>query len=92
MKNQLATEEMSELENIFQGVNQDSLKGWDKTFFSDFHAKFEQYGARTYVSPKQWTHLRRIYEEQTVVPDEPTGRWSDRNPPRDPRDDDEVPF
>jgi hypothetical protein len=100
MKNQLSTEEMTELENIVQAVEGMNLKGWDATFIGDFKTKFEQYGARTYVSPKQWTHLRRIYEDNTDI-QRPVDRqmelkYDSRSygiDGRDPRDvDDEVPF
>ncbi len=99
MKNQLSTTEVEELDQILAQVDESLLKGWDRTFLSDFRTKFEQYAARTYVSPKQWVHLRRIYEDNTdLKPDAPNakvrrGTFEEEDPDAFRRDlDDEVPF
>lgn len=95
MGTQLSTEQCQELDHIFASVNKERLQGWDLSFFTDQHARYEDYGAKTFISPKQWMHLRRIYQENTdPVPEgKPKGRRTvgENYEPRGDLDD-EVPF
>lgn len=42
-----------------------SLSDWESSFFSDQEKRYEQYGSRIHLSPKQWAVLDRMYEKVT---------------------------
>jgi len=41
------------------------LSEWEAGFFADQEKRYKEYGARMYLSPKQWAVLNRMYEKVT---------------------------
>lgn len=62
----MISEEFSaHLEEIFRAASQDErrLSKWEKDFAADLGERFETYGLRTNISPKQWEILSRIRDK-----------------------------
>lgn len=53
---------LSELE-----ANRKSLSDWERGFLDDQSKRFDQYGAKVFMSPKQFAVLERMYEKVTDV-------------------------
>lgn len=46
------------------------LSDWERGFFDDQVKRYDEFGARMYLSPKQWAVLNRMYDKVTEVLDE----------------------
>jgi len=64
MSSTLSTDEYQELVDIFLEVDASGLEFNDREykFFEDQKARFERFGANTYMSGPQWKWLRDIRE------------------------------
>jgi hypothetical protein len=61
----LTQDEAKLLSAMFDEINDDQLKGWDYSFIKDQRERYEEYGATLRLSPKQWSQIRRIHQNQT---------------------------
>ena len=41
------------------------LNDWERGFFDDQVKRFEEHGAKMFLSPKQWAVLNKMYEKAT---------------------------
>ncbi len=56
----LTLDEEEQLAGILTRVEPEELKGWDKSFFLDISARYQEEGAALFVSGKMWKNLNRI--------------------------------
>jgi len=52
--------EDSEFEDLLDAAASSATNGWEEQFVSDIRDKWEQYGARMYLSEKQGEILNRL--------------------------------
>lgn len=56
----MTLDEEERLAELLTKVEPDDLRGWDKTFFLDISARYQDEGAALFVSGKMWKNLNRI--------------------------------
>lgn len=49
------------------GENRKMLTEWEQGFFDDQVKRYDEWGARINMSPKQWSVLNRMYDKVTGV-------------------------
>lgn len=54
-------DEVARLDEIIAAVQETKLFGWNKTFFDDICAQYDEKGADIWLSKKQWENLERLY-------------------------------
>lgn len=52
------------------GENRKDLTEWEAGFYDDQVKRYDEYGAKINLSPKQWAVLNRMYDKVTEVVDE----------------------
>lgn len=52
------------------GEHRKDLSEWEQGFFDDQIRRYDEYGAKINLSPKQWAVLNRMYDAVTEVLDE----------------------
>ena len=57
----LDNDEVARLDEIIAAVQECRLHGWNKTFFNDICAQYDEKGAEIFLSPRQWANLERLY-------------------------------
>lgn len=63
----LTSEEEDRMQTYLDTINEntESLTGWETQFISDMTERFEKYSGKMFMSPKQWTVMRRIFNKVT---------------------------
>lgn len=56
----MTLDEEERLAELLTKVEPEDLRGWDKTFFLDISARYQEEGAALFVSGKMWKNLLRI--------------------------------
>ncbi len=56
----MTLDEEERLAELLTKVKPEELRGWDKTFFLDISARYQEEGAALFVSGKMWKNLLRI--------------------------------
>lgn len=49
------------------GESRKDLSEWEQGFYDDQAKRYDEYGARINLSPKQWAVLNRMYDKVTEV-------------------------
>jgi hypothetical protein len=91
----LNADQMEKLETLLQGLEPEikNLNPSSQSFVRDQIKRFDQYGDRMFISPKQWAWLEDLYKKNVG---DPPG--ADERPDDDDQEDgdvdmdDEVPF
>lgn len=63
----LTQEEEERLHNLLQTLEgcTKALSDWERNFLADQSNRYQQYGSKIFMSPKQWAVLQRMYEKVT---------------------------
>jgi hypothetical protein len=63
------TRESEYLDNVMTEFNESPTKvsDWERGFLTDLNARYEKYGADTYISAKQWAVVDKIAAKLEVV-------------------------
>lgn len=55
-----AKQETGEIGELLDQIDDRSLDAWQKEFITGLRERYEEYGERVKLSPKQWEKLREI--------------------------------
>lgn len=63
----MTDEEEQKLRTYIQTISdaRAKLSDWERNFFADQEKRYAEYGAKVFMSPKQWAVLDRVYEKVT---------------------------
>lgn len=66
----ISQDEQFKLELIWNGIDEQGadcdVTKWERDFMADQQQRFETYGSRMFMSPKQWEIIDRIYDKVII--------------------------